>query len=140
MTPLIAVTLSISLLVGRTPYDCGRVRPSVRDEFKASDAVVVGTVLRAIAVPVTRDYQDGTTYVVRVNERLKGKPPAQLRLFSENSAARFPMRVGGKYLLFIDHLDRSAIGNCGNSGLVTQRAKALATVRRLHRSEKLGVL
>jgi hypothetical protein len=136
MIPLIAVTLTFSLLVGRVPYDCGRVRPTVGDEYKASDAVVVGTVLRAIRVPVTRDYQDGTTYVVRVNENLKGKPPAQLRLFSENSAARFPMRIGGKYLLFIDHLDRSAISNCGNSGLVTQRAKALATVRRLRRVDR----
>lgn len=134
MTHLIALTLSVSLLLGNAPYDCARVRPSVRDEYKGSDAVVVGTVVRALPVPVTRDYQDGTTYVVRVNEILKGKPPAQIRLFSENSASRFPMRVGSRYLLFVDHLDRSAISNCGNSGLVSKRGKALAVVRQLRRS------
>ena len=134
MTPLIALTFTASLLFGGTAADCGRIRPSVRDEYKGSDAVVIGTVLRAIRVPVTRDYQDGTTYVVRIDETSKGKPPRQLRLFSENSAARFPMRVGSKYLLFVDHIDRSAISNCGNSGLVSQRRKALATVRTLRQT------
>ena len=124
----------LALALHHAPVACPRVKASVRDEYRGSDVVLVGTVVRATAVPLSRDFQDGTAYLVRVNETLKGKAPAQLRLFSENSGARFPMRVGTKYLLFVDHLERSVIDNCGNSGTVAARRRALATVRRLRQS------
>ena len=132
MAAIVALLLAFTL--HDTPAVCPRVRVTVRDEYRASDVVVVGTVVRATAVPLSRDFQEGTAYLVRVNEQLKGKAPAQLRLFSENSGARFPMRVGTKYLLFIDHLERSVIDNCGNSGTLAKRRQALATVRRLRQS------
>ena len=126
--------LVFALTLHDAPAVCPRVKVTPRDEYRASDIVVVGTVVRATPVPLSRDFQEGTAYLVRVNEPLKGKAPAQLRLFSENSGARFPMRVGAKYLLFIDHLERSVIDNCGNSGTLATRRKALATVRRLRQS------
>jgi hypothetical protein len=126
--------LALAFALHDAPAVCPRVRVTPRDEYRGSDVVVVGTVVRATAVPLSRDFQEGTAYTVRVNETLKGKAPAQLRLFSENSGARFPMRVGTKYLLFIDHLERSVIDNCGNSGAVASRRQALAAVRRLRRS------
>jgi hypothetical protein len=131
--PIFAVLL-LALTLESPPAVCPRGKVTVRDEYRGSDVVVVGTVVRATPVPLSRDFQEGTAYVVRVNETLKGKAPAQLRLFSENSGARFPMRVGTKYLLFIDHLERSVIDNCGNSGTVTTHRKALATARRLRES------
>ena len=131
MTLLIALTLA---LASRDAPVCPRVRATVRDEYRASDVVVVGTVVRATPVPLSRDFQEGTAYLVRVNETLKGKAPGQLRLFSENGGARFPMHVGTKYLLFVDHLERSVIDNCGNSGTAATRRKALATVRRLRQA------
>jgi hypothetical protein len=126
--------LILALAFPNTPLVCPREKVTVRDEYRGSDVVVVATVVRAAPVPLSRDFQEGTAYFVRVNETLKGKTPAQLRLFSENSGARFPMHVGTKYLLFIDHLERSVIDNCGNSGTVATRRKALATVRRLRHS------
>ena len=125
---------ALALALHDAPAVCPRVKASVRDEYRGSDVVLVGTVVRATAVPLSRDFQDGTAYVVRVNETLKGKAPAQLRLFSENNGSRFPMRVGTKYLLFVDHLERSVIDNCGNSGTLAARRQALATARRLRRS------
>jgi hypothetical protein len=130
MLALAAFTLALHTV----PAVCPRVKVTVRDEYRGSDVVVVGTVVRATAVPLSRDFQEGTAYQVRVNETLKGKAPAQLRLFSENGGSRFPMRVGTKYLLFVDHLERSVIDNCGNSGTVATRRQALATVRRLRHS------
>ena len=127
-------TLLLALTLHDAPAVCPRVKVTVRDEYRGSDVVVVGTVVRATPVPLSRDFQEGTAYLVRINERLKGKAPAQLRLFSENSGARFPMRVGTKYLLFIDHLERSVIDNCGNSGTVATRRQALTAVRRLRQS------
>jgi hypothetical protein len=112
---------------------CPRTRPTVRDEYRAADAVVLAKVIRQTAVPASRDYLEGTAYVVRVDQTLKGKPPAEIRLFSENSSGRFPMRVGTQYLLFIDNLERSLIDNCGNSGMVSTRRHALSVVRSLRR-------
>ena len=132
MTLLIALTLALA--THDAPTLCPRVKVTARDEYRGSDVVVLGTVVRATPVPLSRDFQEGTAYLVRVNETLKGKAPAQLRLFSENGGARFPMRVGTKYLLFVDHLERSVIDNCGNSGTVASRHQALATVRRLRHS------
>jgi hypothetical protein len=132
VTPFAALLLALTLPNARAV--CPRERVTARDEYRGSDVVVVGTVVRATPVPLSRDFQEGTAYVVRVTEKLKGKSPAQLRLFSENGGARFPMRVGTKYLLFIDHLERSVIDNCGNSGTVAARRQALATVRRLRHS------
>jgi hypothetical protein len=106
----------------------------VRDEYRSSDAVVLATVIRATVVPASRDYLEGTAYIVRVDETLKGKPPAQIRLFSENNSGRFPMRVGTRYLLFVDNLKRSVIDNCGNSGAVSKRRHALSVVRSLGRN------
>jgi len=126
--------LSLVVTLHDVPAVCPRVKTTVRDEYRGSDVVVVGTVVRATAVPLSRDFQEGTAYLVRVNETLKGRAPAQLRLFSENGGSRFPMRVGTKYLLFVDHLERSVIDNCGNSGTVATRRKALAAVRRLRQS------
>jgi hypothetical protein len=132
MTLLVAFALALATHDAATL--CPRVKATPRDEYRASDVVVVGTVVRATPVPLSRDFQEGTAYLVRINETLKGRAPAQLRLFSENGGARFPMRVGTKYLLFVDHLERSVIDNCGNSGTVATRRQALATVRRLRHS------
>ena len=127
--------MSPLLLVGGmlVTLNCPRTRPTVRDEYRASDAVVLAKVIRQTAVPASRDYLEGTAYLVRVDETLKGKPPAQIRLFSENSSGRFPMRVGTQYLLFVDNLERSVIDNCGNSGAVSNRRRAVSVVRSLRR-------
>ena len=132
MLPLAILSLAFGLHDASAV--CPRVKVTVRDEYRASDVVVVGTVVRATPVPLSRDFQEGTAYTVRVSETLKGKAPTQLRLFSENSGARFPMRVGTKYLLFIDHLERSVIDNCGNSGALARRRQAVRTARRLRHS------
>jgi hypothetical protein len=128
--------MSALLAVGGVLFTlyCPRTRPTVRDEYRASDAVVLAKVIRETAVPATRDYSEGTAYVVRVDETLKGKPPTQIRLFSENSSGRFPMRVGTQYLLFVDNLQRSVIDNCGNSGMVSSRRHVLSVVRSLRRN------
>jgi hypothetical protein len=64
---------------------------------------------------------------------LKRASPKTIRLFSENSSGRFQMQVGETYLLFAyDALGRTAIDNCGNSGLVHDRAYELGAVRSMN--------
>jgi hypothetical protein len=64
----------------------------------------------------------GAWYDVQVIRRFKGRAPTHVRLFSENSTARFWLNKGERYLLFIsgdvfDEPIRQAmtIDTCGNS-------------------------
>lgn len=87
------------------------------------------------ATPNGFDPYAGALYRVNVLRMFKGKPPASLTLFSENSTARFRLEPGKEYLLFIteDPFDppigrRLTIDTCGNSA---PRANAAETLRRL---------
>jgi hypothetical protein len=64
----------------------------------------------------------GAQYDVRITRSFKGQPSTHVRLFSENSTARFWLNKGERYLLFIsdemfDEPIRQAmtIDTCGNS-------------------------
>src|SRR5882762_9783515 len=83
----------------------------------------------------------GTFYVVRIEELLKGNSLENVEIYDENSSGRFPMRVGRRYLLFayegafegVEGL-RLAINNCGNSGTLRQVRKQLTIVRELKKA------
>jgi hypothetical protein len=64
----------------------------------------------------------GAWYEVQVTRTFKGKPPVHLRLFSENSTARFRLNKRARYLLFVtEEVFDAPIGHaltadtCGNS-------------------------
>ncbi len=105
---------------------------SVRAELDRSSAVIVGTVVSERATGETKNFLEGMTYTVRVDETLRGLVGKTVELFSENSSGRFPMEKGKTYLLFIyQAIDRLAADNCGNSGLLTEKKSVLASVRQL---------
>jgi hypothetical protein len=67
----------------------------------------------------------GAWYEVQVIRTFKGKPQTRLKLFSENSTARFWLNKGEKYLLFVNEAEfdppitrAPTIDNCGNSDRV----------------------
>lgn len=81
----------------------------------------------------------GAFYDVVVTRSFKGPAPHDLRLFSENSTARFWMDVGNEELLFITQQQFDApiglhwtVDTCGNSRLL---GKASATVRKIEHLE-----
>ena len=125
--------LAVSILLPVEPASvCLEGHPSVEKEYRRSFAVVIGHAVAERAVSESKNYLDGTTYSVRVDEVLRGHPPDTLDVFSENSSGRFPMDVGSKYLLFLYRaLDRTVVDNCGNSGLLSESASALETIRGL---------
>jgi hypothetical protein len=67
---------------------------SVQTEFDRSLAVIVGTVTDERATPSSKAFHEGTTYRVKTEETLRGRPQAVVELFSENSSGRFPMNKG----------------------------------------------
>lgn len=57
-----------------------------------------------------------TVYSVGVTGRLKGSPPAQLEIYSENTSSRFPMDVNSEYILWLStDGTRYFVDSCGNS-------------------------
>jgi len=118
--------------------------PSISDEFKESNFVIIGRVSHQRNVPGPDDPQGyaWTIYDVHVLETFKGRPPHTLQLLSENSSARFPMDVGKSDLLFVDRaslVDRAGnealpenyIDNCGNSELWDAASEKVRAVRKL---------
>jgi len=113
---------------------CLNGHPSLEQEYQSSTTVFVGRVVSEEFTPESKNYLDGTTYSVHVEEVLRGSPAKIVRLFSENTSGRFPMQVGGEYLVFVDEeLDRLQVDNCGNSGELPEKAETLAALRKMKR-------
>jgi len=85
----------------------------------------------------------GAVYEVEIARAFKGHPASRIRLFSENSTARFWLDIGSTYLLFVteEKFDapigtRLTIDTCGNSGLVE---KSTATLNILVKTKNVHV-
>jgi hypothetical protein len=128
--------------------DAGHRRPSLSNEFKAAEFVVIGRAKqeRNISGPTDPQGYEWTVYDVEVLEPLKGSPPHTVKLLSENSSARFPMSLGQSYVLFVSHeptperagsteLPQDYIDNCGNSGLLETSSDRALEARRLSKHQ-----
>lgn len=106
----------------------------VSDEFYTSPLVLTGTPIssRHFSEKTGADAVDGILYTVRVDHDFRGNPGSSVEVFSEDSSGRFPMDLHQRYLLFLSRDDnRWFVDSCGNSGLLSQGAKALNAIRRL---------
>jgi len=125
-----AVLLTAFLLASRSV--CLEGHPSVRVEFQKSLIVVIGTALTEQPTVDADGFLALTTYRVKVDEVLRGKPADTLIVVSQNDSGRFPMDVGVQYLLFIlDGEKGLAVDNCGNSNAVRQARDAVRLARQL---------
>ena len=68
--------------------------------WQAEAAIAAVQLSREQAAGIGRTLH-GAWYDVQVTTTFKGKPPLRLRLFSENSTARFWLNKGERYLLFV---------------------------------------
>jgi hypothetical protein len=132
---------------------------SVAKEFARSRYVIVGSMYRetwlgengkpkALKGPFQSgakrpwgfDPYAGAYYDVRVQRSFKGRAPAHLQLFSENSTARFWLKPGSSYLLFVAYGDfnppmrrQLSIDTCGNSVATAEGLGVLRKVQVLAR-------
>ena len=104
-----------------------------------------------VGSPLPRGFSDlvpyiGWQYTVVVTKTYRGNPPATLRLFSENSNARFLLNVGARYLFFVSDQTfdppmgkRPTVDICGNSSTLEVAAPVIsaltAPVLGKHKSE-----
>ena len=82
----------------------------------------------------------GVFYTVRVDKALKGKPPPTIRLFSENSTARFWLKPGTTIVAFVSKSRFDApigtqwtLDTCGNYALLP---KGQALIRRINAARR----
>jgi hypothetical protein len=135
---MLPALLSIALFapVGRVEglLSCLNGHPTVEAEFASREGVFVGTVRSEGVESPAADghFDDGTTYIVKVDEVLRGRLPKTVRIFSENSSGRFPMEPRRKYLLFVytEH-GRMIVDSCGNSEPFNPDSETLKTAKRL---------
>ena len=105
---------------------------TVKREYLDSPLVLIGRVISEQETKATKNWLDGTTYAVEINEVLGGSQQRRIRLFSEDSTSRFPMEVGKQYLMFVyPQSGRFAIDNCGNSGILAERVLEVREIRSL---------
>ena len=112
---------------------CPQPDPTVACEFLNSDAVFVGTVVSARAVPPRGAAElDGWLYNLTVQDLFRGPRTRTIEVFTENSSGRFPLDVAKEYLLFADEQDgRLTITCCGNSAELPKAQEAIRELRRL---------
>jgi hypothetical protein len=107
----------------------------VSDEFYVSDLVLTGTVLYAenVVDPTDPKGVTGTFYTMEVDATFRGKAPRLLKLYSENSTARFPMELHRRYVLFLTlDIGRNwVVDNCGNSGELSKAADTMSDLKEL---------
>ena len=87
----------------------------------------------------------GAYYQVRKIDIYKGKAPARLEVFSENTTGRTPLDIGKRYLLFLERQrgrdqyvrpgDLMADA-CGNSRELRHASAEVRLVRRLARTRR----
>jgi len=132
MQPLTWLILALLGIPARPA--CLEGHPTIQEEFHHSAAVFIGRVVGSRHDTATREWLEGTTYMVDVERVFRGQVPPKVELFSENSSGRFPMDSDSVYLVFAyKNLGRLAVDNCGNSGFVSAGRQALSTVERLAR-------
>lgn len=99
---------------------------SAVQEYKQSQAVIVGTVVSAHPVPQSWDTLDGTDYVVHIDQKVKGKQSGEITIFSEHSEDGFDMQTGQRYLLFLNNnYQHWVVNKCGNSATLDQAGPAI---------------
>ena len=104
----------------------------VKKEFKDSEAVIVGTVMSSRPAPQSWYTFDGTEYVVRIEQTVKGKRSGELTVFSEHVADAADLQVGKEYLLFLTtNYQRWVVNKCGNSGAIDQEGKVIKELEHL---------
>lgn len=107
------------------------------EEFNESDAIIVGTVTGKEHVPdIDPTFYAGILYFLRVEQIIKGTQKLELRLFSENTTARFPMEIDKSYLVFarrdndiFKNTNTYWVNSCGNSKPARDATRELGKLR-----------
>jgi hypothetical protein len=114
----VAVSNAQALCLGHRDLDT-YYRPSLEQEIKTADAIVVGAVVHVQRLNEEKTDPEGWTsfiYTVRVKKTLRGDTPPEIALSASNDSGGYRMSVGETHLLFLARRGAYfAVDPCGNS-------------------------
>ena len=165
LTILLCMATAVSLTAPATRAYCPpEIDYSVRGEYERADYVGVVRVggvvwldeqrrptklhghLMLGTIPGGFDPYIGADYHVTPEHTFKGAPAQTLTIFSENTEARTPLRVGERYLVF---LERQTVGDeyirhgdlmidyCGNSSGLSDAGRAISIIEHVNEYDRL---
>ena len=117
---------------------------SLKREVQESAFVIVGSLMsyRRVIDPEDPEGYVATLYRVHVDRVLRGRPPARLTIYNENTSGRFPFDdpvgpgKGKRYLMLVrGGSDGYWVSGCGHSGHVGERRKTIQAIAR-HRDQR----
>ena len=103
--------------------------------------VITGKVVseKADVNPYDSKLTEGWFYRIRVEKTFRGTHAGFVEVYTENDNARFPLKVGERYLLFIYLFEgRREIDGCGNSALLSEAAAAVNAISAIKRAGPFG--
>lgn len=139
-SPAALALIALALVAASMPASatCLLGHPGVDEEWAASDAVLSGTVTHGRLIREAGD-PDGyvaTVYTLTVDRSWRGAARRTIEVYSVNTTARFPMRVGDRMFLFVRRSrDGETVNGCGNSGVYADTRAARARVAELARRD-----
>jgi hypothetical protein len=76
---------------------------------------------------------------LRVQRTFRGAPARFLVVYTENDNARFPLKVGERYLLFVFRVQgRLEINGCGNSAPLSEAGAAISAIEAIRHAGPYG--
>src|SRR5260370_35502441 len=86
---------------------CPRPIPAPNAEFFKTSMVIAGKVIseKPDVNPYDRKLTEGWFYRIRVERMFRGTQARFVVVYTQNDNARFPLKVGERYLLFDYHVD-----------------------------------
>lgn len=120
--------------------DGGYPNISLSREVKESAFVIVGSLMsyRRVSDPEDPEGYAATLYRVRVDRVLRGRPPARLTIYNENTSGRFPFDdpvgqgKGKRYLMLVSSAPEGYwVSSCGNSGELAKSGKTMRSIQRM---------
>jgi Carboxypeptidase regulatory-like domain len=120
---------------------CPRPIPAPNAEFFKTSMVIAGKVIseKPDVNPYDNKLSEGWFYRIRVERTFRGAQTRFVAVYTENDNARFPLKVGERYVLFVYHIDRRReINGCGNSALLSEAGAVINAIEAISRAGPYG--
>jgi len=89
--------------------------------------------------PYDSKLTDGWSYRIQVERTFRGRRARFVVVYTENDNARFPLKVGEWYMLFVYRVEgRNEINGCGNSTLLSQAGAVISAIEEMRHAGPYG--
>jgi hypothetical protein len=141
LKPTLFATILNFALIFTANGVCPRPIPAPNAEFFKTSMVIAGKVIseKLDVNPYDSKLTEGWFYRIRVERTFRGTQARFVVVYTQNDNARFPLKVGERYLLFVYHVEgRREINGCGNSALLSEAGAVINAIEAIRRAGPYG--